>query len=69
MTRKSQLGAKLAAGEAPLGRAQVSRARGMDGLQEFGYPAPAFLDLGDRPGDALPLPRLDHGRRAGLAKR
>jgi hypothetical protein len=38
----------------------MSRARGVDGLLEFGYPAHAFLDPGHRPRDALSLPRLYH---------
>ncbi len=44
----------------PLRHAQVSRARGVDGLQQFGHPAQAFQQLSHRPRNALPLPLLDY---------
>ena len=50
--------------DAPLGHAEVTRARGVDGLQELGHLAQACLKRGRGPRDALALPLLDHRRGA-----
>ena len=48
----------------PLRHAEVSRARGMHGLAEFGYPAHAFVELSHYPRNALSRTGLDDCCRA-----
>ena len=47
-----------------LGYTKMSRARGVDGLLEFGYPPQAFIHSSHRPRDTLPHRLFENRRRA-----